>query len=64
MLTVDNQTCITLSKHSLNHKSRENLHLLQDLFEKLRPSLKYVPIENMPADAIIKLLQETVFRDL
>ena len=57
---VENQACIALSKHSMNHGKAKHfaikLHFLRELVEQKKNTLISLPTANMPADALTKNL--------
>ena len=57
---VDNQACIALSKHSMNHGKTKHfaikLHFLRELVEQKKVTITFLPTANMPADALTKNL--------
>ena len=57
---VDNQACIALSKHSMDHGKTKHfaikLHFVRELVEHQKLELSYLTTENMPADILTKLL--------
>ena len=68
---VDNQACIALSKHSMNHGKTKHfaikLHFLRELVEQKKVTLTFLPTANMPADALTKNLgkcKTAFFRDI
>ena len=60
---VDNQVCIALSKHSINHNKTKHFAIktcfLQEKTEKGEISLEFVPTDIMPADLLTKPLGKT-----
>ena len=60
---VDNQACITLSKHSINHNKTKHFAIktcfLQEKTEKGEISLEFLPTDRMPADLLTKPLGNT-----
>ena len=68
---LDNQACIALSKHSMNHGKTKHfaikLHFLRELVEQKKVTLTFLPTANMPADALTKNLgkcKTAFFRDI
>ena len=68
---VDNQACIALSKHSMNHGKTKHfaikLHFLRELVEQKKVTITFLPKANMPADALTKNLgkcKTAFFRDI
>ena len=57
---VDNQACIALSKHSINHNKTKHFAIKtcfpQEKTEKGEISLKFLPTDRMPADLLTKFL--------
>ena len=67
---VDNQACIALSKHSMNHGKTKHfaikLHFLRELVEQKKVTLTFLQTANMPADTLTKNLgrcKTAYFRD-
>ena len=62
VMNVDNQACIAMKKHSLNHKLTfcYQIPIFARSLRKGLILLKYVPPENVPADAIRKPLGKTM----
>ena len=60
VISVDNQACIALSKHSMHHNNTKHyalkIHYLQDLCEKGKIQLRYLSTDNMSADLLTKAL--------
>ena len=57
---VDNQACIALSKHSINHEKTNHfaikLHFLRELVEQKKVTLTILLAASMPADSSTKNL--------
>ena len=60
VISVDNQACIALSKHSMHHNHTKHyalkIHYLQDICEKGKIPLRCLSTDNMSADLLTKAL--------
>ena len=60
---VDNQACIALSKHSINHNKTKHFAIkpcfLQEKTEKVEISLEFYPTDRIPADLLSKPIEKT-----